>query len=213
VVVDSTFATPINQQPLALGADMVVHSATKYLGGHSDITAGVVMGSAKLLDPIWPWRQNLGCVLSPQVASLLSRSLRTLPLRVQRHNASAQAVAEALSGHPAIARVLYPGLASHPDHGLARRQMKGFGGMLTLEFVDGREPAAKVADQLTLFAIAPSLGGAESLVTQPCTTSHADLTAEERKRRGITEGMLRLSIGLEDVEDLLNDMHQAIATL
>ena len=213
VVVDSTFAMPINQQPLALGADMVVHSATKYLGGHSDITAGVVMGSAKLLDPIWPWRQNLGCVLSPQVASLLSRSLRTLPLRVQRHNASAQAVAEALSGHPAIARVLYPGLASHPDHGLARRQMKGFGGMLTLEFVDGREPAAKVADQLTLFAIAPSLGGAESLVTQPCTTSHADLTAEERKRRGITEGMLRLSIGLEDVEDLLNDMHQAIATL
>ena len=213
VVVDSTFATPINQQPLALGADMVVHSATKYLGGHSDITAGVVMGSAKLLDPIWPWRQNLGCILSPQVASLLSRSLRTLPLRVQRHNASAQAVAEALSGHPAIARVLYPGLASHPDHGLARRQMKGFGGMLTLEFVDGREPAAKVADQLTLFAIAPSLGGAESLVTQPCTTSHADLTAEERKRRGITEGMLRLSIGLEDVEDLLNDMHQAIATL
>lgn len=213
VAVDSTFATPINQQPLTLGADMVVHSATKYLGGHSDLTAGVIMGSAKLLDPIWTWRQNLGCVLSPQVASLLSRSLRTLPLRVQRHNTSALAIAEALSGHPAIARVLYPGLATHPGHDLARRQMQGFGGMLTLEFIDGRVAAAKVADQLTLFAIAPSLGGAESLVTQPCTTSHADLSAEERASRGITDGMLRLSVGLEDVEDLLYDLHQAIATL
>ncbi|MEL7612546.1 aminotransferase class I/II-fold pyridoxal phosphate-dependent enzyme [Vreelandella titanicae] len=213
VAVDSTFATPINQQPLTLGADIVVHSATKYLGGHSDLTAGVVMGSAKLLDPMWPWRQNLGCALSPQIASLLSRSLRTLSLRVQRHNTSALAIAETLSGHPAIARVLYPGLASHPGHHLACRQMRGFGGMLTLEFVGGRNAAAKVADQLTLFAIAPSLGGAESLVTQPCTTSHADLSAEERKRRGITDGMLRLSVGLEDVEDLLNDLHHAITTL
>ncbi|MGP9633490.1 trans-sulfuration enzyme family protein [Halomonas sp. AOP43-A1-21] len=213
VAVDSTFATPINQQPLALGADIVVHSATKYLGGHSDLTAGAVMGSAMLLDAMWAWRQNLGCALSPQMASLLSRSLRTLPLRVERHNASAQAIAEALLGHPAIARVLYPGLPSHPGHCLARQQMRSFGGMLTLEFVGGRDAAAKVADLLTLFAIAPSLGGAESLVTQPCTTSHADISVEERAKRGITDGMLRFSIGLENVEDLLDDLQQAIAAL
>lgn len=211
VAVDATFATPINQRSLALGADLVVHSATKYLGGHSDLTAGAVMGSAALLAPLWRWRQNLGSVLAPQVASLLSRSLRTLALRVQRHNASAQAIAEALQDHPAIARVLYPGLASHPGHVLATQQMGGFGGMLTLEIAGGRDAATGVADRLRLFALAPSLGGAESLVTQPCTTSHADLTPQARARRGISDGMLRLSIGLEDVEDLLADLHQALS--
>ncbi|MBF7054725.1 aminotransferase class I/II-fold pyridoxal phosphate-dependent enzyme [Halomonas sp. KAO] len=210
VAVDATFATPINQQSLALGADIVVHSATKYLGGHSDLTAGAVMGPARLLEPMWRWRQNLGSALSPQIASLLSRSLRTLPLRMQRHEASAQAIAEALLDHPAIDRVLYPGLPSHPGHSLARRQMRGFGGMLTLEIAGGRAAATAVADRLALFALAPSLGGAESLVTQPCTTSHADLSAEERTRRGISDGMLRLSVGLEDVEDLLADLHQAL---
>lgn len=210
VAVDGTFATPINQQPLALGADIVVHSATKYLGGHSDLTAGAVMGSTEMLEPLWPWRQNLGTALSPQAASLLSRSLRTLPLRMQRHNASSQTIAEALESHPALSRVHYPGLASHPGHELASRQMSGFGGMLTLELAGGREAAARVADHLVLFALAPSLGGAESLVTQPCTTSHADLSPEERQRRGITDGMLRLSIGLEDVEDLMDDLYQAL---
>ncbi|WP_280546928.1 PLP-dependent aspartate aminotransferase family protein [Halomonas sp. 11-S5] len=213
VAVDGTFATPINQRPLALGADIVVHSATKYLGGHSDLTAGAAMGSSKLLDPLWRWRQNLGSALSPQMASLLSRSLRTLPLRMQRHNASAQTIAEALQDNPAIERVLYPGLDSHPDHALAKRQMFGFGGMLTLEIAGGHHAATAVADRLELFALAPSLGGAESLVTQPCTTSHADLTAEERARRGIADSMLRLSVGLEDVEDLLDDIHQALAPL
>ncbi|SDN92938.1 cystathionine gamma-synthase [Halomonas shengliensis] len=210
VAVDGTFATPINQRPLALGADLVVHSATKYLGGHSDLTAGAVMGSAEMLAPLWHWRQNLGTALSPQAASLLSRSLRTLPLRMQRHNASAQAIAESLRGHPAIERVLYPGLDSHPGHALAQRQMSGFGGMLTLELAGGREAAARVADRLSLFALAPSLGGVESLVSQPCATSHADLTPEERARRGIGDGMLRLSVGLEEVEDLLADLHQAL---
>lgn len=210
VAVDATFATPVNQQSLALGADIVVHSATKYLGGHSDLTAGAVMGPARLLEPMWRWRQNLGSTLSPQMASLLSRSLRTLALRIQRHNASAQAIAETLLDHPLIDRVLYPGLPSHPGHSLARRQMKGFGGMLTLEIGGGRDVATAVADRLALFALAPSLGGVESLVTQPCTTSHADLSAEERTRRGITDGMLRLSVGLEDAEDLLADLHQAL---
>ena len=213
VAVDGTFATPINQNPLALGADIVVHSATKYLGGHSDLTAGAVMGSAEMLAPLWPWRQNLGTALSPQAASLLSRSLRTLPLRMQRHNASAQTIAEALQSHPGLSRVLYPGLDSHPGHTLARRQMRGFGGMLTLELAGGRDVAARVADRLELFALAPSLGGAESLVTQPCTTSHADMTADERARRGIGDGMLRLSVGLEDVEDLLHDLQRALAPL
>ncbi len=213
VAVDSTFATPVNQRPLALGADIVVHSATKYLGGHSDLTAGAAMGSAKLLDPLWRWRQNLGSALSPQMASLLSRSLCTLPLRMQHHNASAQAIAEALREHPAIVWVLYPGLDSHPGHTLAQRQMSGFGGMLTLEIAGGRDAAASVADRLVLFALAPSLGGVESLITQPCTTSHADLSAEERARRGITDGMLRLSIGLEDSEDLLDDLHRALGKL
>lgn len=210
VAVDSTFATPINQNPLSLGADIVVHSATKYLGGHSDLTAGAVMGAHEVLAPMWGWRQNLGTALSPQGASLLSRSLRTLPLRVHQHNASAQAIAEALNGHPVVERVLYPGLPDHPGHALARRQMRGFGGMLTLVLKGGKEAAAAVADGLQLFALAPSLGGAESLVTQPCTTSHVDLTPEERARRGITDGMLRLSVGLEDTDDLIADLQQAL---
>ncbi|QFU00184.1 Cystathionine beta-lyase [Halomonas sp. THAF5a] len=210
VAVDGTFATPINQNPLALGADLVVHSATKYLGGHGDLTAGAVMGSAEVLSPMWAWRQSLGTALSPQTAALLSRSLRTLALRVQRHSASAQTIAEALANHPALARVLYPGLPSHPGHALACRQMSGFGGMLGIELAGGGEAAARVADRLALFALAPSLGGAESLVTQPCTTSHADLSPRERARRGIGDNLLRLSIGLEEVEDLLADLRQAL---
>nr|WP_298249435.1 aminotransferase class I/II-fold pyridoxal phosphate-dependent enzyme [uncultured Halomonas sp.] len=210
VAVDGTFATPMLQRPLALGADLVVHSATKYLGGHSDLTAGAIMGAAELLEPIWPWRQNLGTALSPQAASLLSRSLRTLALRIERHSASALTIAEALVDHPAIERVFYPGLATHPGHDLACRQMSGFGGMLGIEIKGGGEAAARVADRLALFALAPSLGGAESLVTQPCTTSHADLSPQARARRGIGDGLLRLSVGLEEAEDLLTDLGQAL---
>ncbi|TFH85026.1 aminotransferase class I/II-fold pyridoxal phosphate-dependent enzyme [Billgrantia azerbaijanica] len=213
VAVDSTFATPINQQPLSLGADIVVHSATKYLGGHSDLTAGAVMGAEAVLAPMWRWRQNLGSALAPHGAALLSRSLRTLALRVRQHNASAQAIAEALPAYAGVARVLYPGLPDHPGHALARRQMRGFGGMLGLELAGGRAAAARVADRLALFTLAPSLGGAESLVTQPCTTSHVDLLPEERARRGIGDGLLRLSVGLEDTEDLIADLRQALASL
>ncbi len=210
LAVDNTFATPVNQRPLTLGADIVMHSATKYLGGHSDLTAGALMGSRELLAPVAAWRKNLGQMLAPETAALLSRSLRTLVVRVGRQNATALQVAEAMARHSAVARVYYPGLADFPGHALARRQMQGFGGMLTIETHGGSEAARRVADRLKLFALAPSLGGVESLVTQPCTTTHHDLSAEERARRNISDAMLRLSIGLEDPEDLIDDLDQAL---
>lgn len=210
LMVDNTFASPVNQQPLALGADLVVHSATKYLGGHSDLTAGALMGSRELVEAVWPWRKNLGQSLAPETAALLARSLRTLVVRVQAHNASALAIARALEGHPRVARVLYPGLESFPGHRLAARQMTGFGGMLTMEVAGDGAAAAAVADRLRWFAIAPSLGGVESLVTQPVTTTHHGLGPEERRRRGISDAVLRLSVGLEDTADLIADLEQAL---
>lgn len=211
VAVDNTFASPINQQPLALGADLVTHSCTKYLGGHSDITAGAVMGSKELLLPIWNWRKNLGQTPSPETASLLARSIRTLVVRVRAQNASAQAIAEAMARHPRVDRVLYPGLPEFPFHALAREQMQGFGGMLSLVIRGSGEEATRVADRFRLFALGPSLGGVESLITQPCTTTHHGLSPEERARRGISDALLRFSIGLEDVEDLIADLQQALA--
>jgi cystathionine gamma-synthase len=210
VAVDNTFASPVNQQPLALGADFVVHSATKYLGGHSDLTAGALMGSKADLMPVWNWRKNLGSMIAPETASLLSRSLRTLVVRVRQQNAAAQIVAEAMERHPGIARVYYPGLPDFPGHALACTQMHGFGGMLSIEVKGSGADATRVADRLRLFALAPSLGGAESLVTQPSTTTHHGLAPEERLRRGIPDTMLRLSIGLEDPADLIADLEQAL---
>ncbi|MDA8127410.1 MAG: aminotransferase class I/II-fold pyridoxal phosphate-dependent enzyme [Betaproteobacteria bacterium] len=211
LAVDNTFASPVNQNPLALGADFVVHSATKYLGGHSDLTAGALMGSKDLVMPVWNWRKNLGQTIAPETAAQLARSLRTLTVRVARQNDSAMKIAEALQAHHAVERVLYPGLPDFPGHALARRQMKGFGGMLTIEIKGGGEAATRVADALRLFALAPSLGGVESLVTQPCTTTHHGLTPEERARRGISDAMLRLSVGLEDADDLIADLNRALA--
>lgn len=210
VAVDNTFASPVNQRPLELGADFVVHSATKYLGGHSDLTAGVLMGSKELLMPVWNWRKNLGSMIAPEVAALLARSLRTLVVRVQQQNASALAVAEAMTRHARISRVFYPGLPDFPGHALAKEQMYGFGGMLTIEVKGDGTDATRVADRLKLFALAPSLGGAESLITQPCTTTHHGLTSEERERRGISDSMLRLSVGLENHSDLIADLEQAL---
>lgn len=210
VAIDNTFASSVNQRPLELGADFVVHSATKYLGGHSDLTAGALMGSKELLMPVWNWRKNLGSMIAPATASLLARSLRTLVVRVRQQNESAQRVAEAMERHPKVSRVYYPGLVDFPGHALAKEQMYGFGGMLTIEVASSGEDATRVADQLKLFALAPSLGGAESLVTQPCTTTHHGLTAEERARRGISDAMLRLSVGLEDADDLIADLEQAL---
>ena len=210
VAIDNTFASPVNQRPLELGADFVIHSATKYLGGHSDLTAGALMGSKELLMPVWNWRKNLGSMIAPGTASLLARSLRTLVVRVRQQNESAQRVAEAMERHPKVSRVYYPGLVDFPGHALAKDQMYGFGGMLTIEVAGSGEDATRVADRLKLFALAPSLGGAESLVTQPCTTTHHGLTAEERARRGISDAMLRLSVGLEDSDDLIADLEQAL---
>lgn len=211
LAVDNTFASPVNQRPLALGADLVVHSATKFLGGHSDLTAGALIGPETLLTPVSDWRKTLGSAIAPETAALLSRSLRTLVVRVQRQNETARAVAEAMTRHPAIARTLYPGLPGFPGHDLAARQMDGFGGIVTIEVDGDGAAAAGVADRLRLFHLAPSLGGTESLVTQPRTTTHNDLSDAERARRGITDGMLRLSIGLEDAADLIADLEQALA--
>jgi cystathionine gamma-synthase len=211
LAVDNTFASPVNQRPLELGADIVMHSATKYLGGHSDLTAGALMGARSLLEPVWHWRKNLGTVPAPETAALLSRSLRTLVVRVRQHNAGAQAVAESMAQHPKIIRVFYPGLPDSTGHALAKIQMHGFGGMLSIEVAGGGDAATRVADRLQLISLAPSLGGVESLVTQPCTTTHHGLTPQERARRGISDAMLRLSIGLEDPADLIADLHQALA--
>jgi len=209
-VVDNTFATPVNQRPLALGADLVIHSTTKYLGGHSDLTGGAVIGPSKLLEPIWMWRKNLGQMMGPEVAFLLARSLRTLVVRVKAHNASAAVLANRLAEHSRVARVNYPGLPGHPGHKVAQAQMTGFGGMLSFVLRGDAAATAAVVDRLKLFSIAPSLGGVESLVTQPITTTHHGLTPEERARRGIVDSMVRLSVGLEDTEDLWVDLEQAL---
>ncbi|MGD9662398.1 MAG: PLP-dependent aspartate aminotransferase family protein [Porticoccaceae bacterium] len=210
LAVDNTFASPINQRPLTLGADLVVHSATKYLGGHSDLTAGALMSSIPLINTVAAWRKSLGQLLSPETAALLSRSLRTLPVRIRQHNENAMAVASALDGYPGVARVLYPGLPSFPGHRLACAQMSGFGGMMTIEIAGGLRAASAVADNLSVFLLATSLGGVESLVSQPSMTSHHAIGREEREKRGISDGMLRLSIGLEDSADLIADLKQAI---
>ncbi len=212
VAVDNTFASPVNQQVLALGADIAVHSATKYLGGHSDLTGGALMGPQELIGPVAPWRKNLGQMMAPEIAALLSRSLRTLPIRVKRQNETARTVADAMREHPKVARVLYPGLPDFPQHDLAKSQMSGFGGMLTLEIKGSGGDATKVVDNLELFTIAASLGGPESLATQPMTTTHFGLTPEERRDRGITDSMIRFSIGMESARDLIEDLKTALET-
>jgi cystathionine beta-lyase/cystathionine gamma-synthase len=188
----------------------VIHSTTKYLGGHSDLTGGVVIGPKALVEPIWPWRKNLGQMMAPEVAYLLSRSLRTLTVRVRQQNATALAVAEFLSAHRKVLKVNYPGLPDFPGHAVAARQMRGFGGMVSFVYDGDATCTAAVVDRLRIFTIAASLGGAESLVTQPITTTHHGMTPQERSRRGIVDGMVRLSCGLEDTKDLVSDLEQAL---
>lgn len=213
VALDSTFATPVNQQALSLGVDLVIHSATKYLGGHSDLTGGMVAGSLATLQPLRIWRKNLGQCMAPETAHLLARSLSTLEVRVRQHNISALHIARVLEQHPAIEKVYYPGLKSFTGHEVAKRQMSGFGGMLSIAIRGNTSAAVKMVDALALFAIAPSLGGVESLVTQPCLTSHRDLSAALRAERGIGDNLIRLSIGLEDPADIEHDLLQALASL
>ena len=210
LAIDNTFATPVNQKPLNLGADLVVHSATKYLGGHSDIIAGVVMGSKQHIGEIWAWRKNLGQMLAPETAALLSRSIKSLVPRVKTQNETALRIATEIEKHPKIKQVLYPGLPSFAGHELAKKQMSGFGGMITIEIDGTYADTIKVADNFKLFRIAPSLGSAESLCTQPVTTTHHGLSEDELNRRGISPSMIRLSVGFEDVEDLVTDLKRAL---
>jgi cystathionine beta-lyase/cystathionine gamma-synthase len=209
-VIDNTFASPINQQPLSLGVDLAMQSATKYLNGHSDVTGGVVSGGAALVAPIEKARRLIGTVMDPQPAYALGRGLKTLPLRIARQNASAQAVAEFLEHDRRVSRVYYPGLSSHPDHATARRQMAGFGGMVCFD-LDGRyDRAEQVYDRLTVIKRAASLGGVESLISMPVLTSQWGHTEEQLTQAGVTRGMLRLSVGLEDPADLIADLNQAL---
>jgi len=209
-ILDNTFASPVNQQPLALGVDLVMHSATKYLNGHSDVTAGVIAGTAELVDRVNATRKVLGAVLDPQAAYALGRGLKTLAVRVARHNENAMAVARWLESDTRVARVFYPGLESHPDHRIARAQMSGFGGMVCLELDGGLERAARFFDRLQVFQRAASLGGVESLCSLPVLTSHWGFSEERLRQAGVTAGMARLSVGLEDAEDLIADLDQAL---
>lgn len=207
---DNTFATPINQRPLDLGVDMVVHSATKFLGGHHDLLAGVVVGRREALERVWEMSIVLGGNLGAFEAWLLLRGLRTLPIRVERQNATAQALAEHLAQHPAVAEVHYPGLASHPQHALARQQMRGFGGVLSV-VLRGGAPAAQAFMQRTrLFTQAVSLGGIESLAMHAATTWSGTLGEEQMRAAGVDPGLVRLSVGLEDAVDLIADLDQAL---
>jgi cystathionine beta-lyase/cystathionine gamma-synthase len=210
-IIDNTFASPINQQPVALGIDLVMHSVTKYLNGHSDVTAGALCGSAGLMREIEQTRRLLGSVLDPQAAYAIGRGLKTLEVRVQRHNTNAAAVAAWLEKDPRALRVYYPGLASHPDHALARRQMRGFGGMVCVDLGGGQERAERFFDRLAVFKRAASLGGVESLCSLPVLTSQWGHSDDELGRAGVTRSMVRLSVGLEDPEDLIADLDQALA--
>jgi len=213
VVIDATFASPICYRPLAEGADFVLHSATKYLGGHNDLLAGVICGSAEQIAPVRRAVGVLGGVLDAHAAWLLLRGLKTLALRMERHNANAQRIAEWLERQPKVRRVWYPGLASHPDHSTAIGCMSGFGGVVTFELDTDLEGAIRFTDACRVPYIAPSLGGVESLVEMPVLMSYWDVERAERLKMGITDSLIRLSCGIEDPEDLLADFERALAAI
>jgi cystathionine gamma-synthase len=213
VMVDNTFATPINQNPLALGADLVVHSATKFLGGHADALGGVVVGSSGLIEQIYHYREINGATLHPMAAYLLLRGMKTLELRVERQNESAQKIAEYLEAHPKVVSVNYPGLPSHPQHEVARRQMRGFGGMLSFSLGDDLDTVRKFIPRLQLAHAAANLGAVETIVGPPATTSHVEVPANERAALGIPEGLIRYSTGIENVADLIADLESALEAM
>jgi methionine-gamma-lyase len=210
-IIDNTFATPVLQNPIKLGFDMVVHSATKALAGHSDVIAGVAVGNKEWIDRIQHMVIYLGGSMDPEAAFLLNRGIKTLALRVRRQCENALAVAKYLERHPKVARVHYPGLASHLDHALAKKQMRGFGSMLAFDMKGGLPAARRVCDRVRLFLLAASLGGVESLVVLPAFTSHYNMTVDELTKAGITPGTVRVSIGIEDAEDLIADLKQSLA--
>ncbi|WP_342559863.1 bifunctional cystathionine gamma-lyase/homocysteine desulfhydrase [Psychrobacillus sp. FSL W7-1457] len=210
-IVDNTFMTPYFQQPIALGADIVVHSATKYLGGHSDVVAGLaVVNSEKLASELHFVQNSVGAVLGPQDSWLLMRGIKTLGLRMEEHNESAQRIAEFLNDHDAVGKVFYPGLSSHPGHDLMQKQATGFGGMISFD-VGSAEKADELLAKLKYFTLAESLGAVESLISVPARMTHASIPSERRAELGITDGLVRISVGIEDVEDLIEDLEQALA--
>jgi methionine-gamma-lyase len=210
---DNTFATPVNQRPIELGIDVVVHSATKYIGGHHDVTAGIIVGSREFVERAWRFGVVAGASLSPFDSWLLLRGLRTLGLRVERHNRNAHALARFLESHPKVARVNYPGLESHPQHALARRQMSGFTGVLSVEVRGGYEAAEGLCTSLRLSKYAASLGGYETLVVHPAAMWAKTLTAEQRQAMGVGDNLVRVSVGLEDEQDLVADFARALESL
>jgi len=210
LAVDNTFASPYLQQPIKLGADLVVHSTTKYLGGHSDVVGGCVVGSKDLLEPIKFYQNAAGGVPGPFDSYLVLRGLKTLAVRMDRHANNASALASWLVKHPAISTVYYPGLPDHIGHTVARKQMRNFGGMISLKLKGGMPSARLFMTRLRLFSLAESLGGVESLLCHPATMTHASIPKEVRESRGIDGGLLRLSVGIEDVDDLQNDLEQAL---
>jgi cystathionine beta-lyase/cystathionine gamma-synthase len=212
-VIDSTFATPINQRPAEFGIDLVMHSGTKYFGGHSDLIAGIISGRRDLVDKIHESRTTLGCCMDPHAAFLLLRGMKTLAVRVQRQNQNALKVAQFLASHSKIRSVHYPFLEGHPQLAVAMEQMSGGGGVLTFEVEGTGTDARHLSESLNLFTLAPSLGGADSLVSIPVLTSHAMISPEARQKMGVTEPMIRLSVGIENADDLIADLEQALAIL
>ena len=212
-MIDSTFATPINQRPTEFGIDVVLHAGTKYLGGHTDLICGVAAGRQDLIDKIHETRTTLGGVMDPHAAFLLLRGIKTLALRVERQNESALRVAEFLAQHPKVRSVNYPFLQGHPQRALAIEQMKGGGGVLSFEVDGTAEDAKRLSEALRLFTLAPSLGGVESLVSIPVLTSHAMISAEQRQKMGVTEQLIRISVGIENTGDLIADLEQALTVV
>lgn len=213
VCIDGTFASPINQQALALGADIVIHSATKYIAGHNDVLGGCISGPKKLVSVIRDMHHILGGTLNPNAAYLIIRGMKTLECRIQQQNKTASRMAEILEAHPKVRRVYYPGLASHPEHHLAKRQMTGFGGVVSFEVDGDLYTTAKFIDALRIPYIAPSFGGCESIVDQPAIMSYWDLSQAERAKYGILDNLVRFSFGVEGFEDLKADILQALETI
>jgi len=210
VIVDNTLATPVNQQPLKLGADLVIHSATKFLGGHADALGGVACGAADLIAKIYHFREITGACLDPMASYLLLRGMKTLPLRIARQNESALRIARFLESHPKVVKVFYPGLESHEHHEVARRQMQGFGGVLSFSIQGGFEAVKTFLPRLRYANLAANLGAVETVAGPPSTTSHVESTREERAAAGIPEALIRYSVGIEDTEDLIADLRQAL---
>jgi cystathionine beta-lyase/cystathionine gamma-synthase len=211
--IDNTFASPINQRPIGSGFDFVLHSATKYLGGHCDLVGGVVVGPRDRMEEVWSHRKLLGGLLDPHAAYLLERGIKTLALRMARHNENGLTIARHLAGHPRIRKVYYPGLPEHPGHEVAKRQMSGFGGVLAFDVDATKEETIRFVEALELAYLAPSLGGVETLVSQPSMTSHYFLAPEERAAQGISDSLVRVALGIEDAPDLIRDLDRALEAL